>query len=78
LALLRCRTPRPTPPERYIVDPGDIEANRDGVTHAEFTDAMMKFAGQHPIIGRGVIVHPQPDDLKSQPTAAVGIGWPAA
>ena len=62
----------PDAAQRHTGDLGNIEANQDGVAHTEFTDAMMKFDGPNSIIGRGVVVHAQPDDLKSQPAGAAG------
>ncbi len=57
---------------RHHGDLGNIEANQQGVAHIEFTDPVMKFDGPNSILGRGVIVHAQPDDLKSQPAGAAG------
>jgi Cu-Zn family superoxide dismutase len=62
----------PDAAQRHTGDLGNIEANQDGVAHVEFTDAMMRFDGPNSIIGRGVVVHAQPDDLKSQPAGAAG------
>jgi Cu-Zn family superoxide dismutase len=62
----------PEAAQRHTGDLGNIEANKEGVAHVEFTDSMMKFDGPHSILGRGVIVHTNPDDLKTQPTGNAG------
>jgi Cu-Zn family superoxide dismutase len=62
----------PDAAERHHGDLGNIEANQSGVAQVEFTDPVMKFDGPNSILGRGVVVHAQPDDLKSQPAGAAG------
>jgi superoxide dismutase, Cu-Zn family len=57
---------------RHIGDLGNIEAGADGTAHVEFTDPMLKLDGPNTIIGRGVIVHANPDDFKTQPTGNAG------
>lgn len=57
---------------RHVGDLGNIEAAADGKVHVELTDSMLKFDGLNSIIGRGVIVHAQADDLKSQPAGNAG------
>ena len=47
-------------------------AGQDGKVHVEFSDPMLKLDGAGAIIGRGVIVHANPDDLKTQPTGNAG------
>lgn len=51
---------------------GNVEADQNGVAHVEFIDSVMKFDGPNSIIGHGVIVHANPDDLKTQPTGNAG------
>ncbi len=58
--------------ERHHGDLGNIEADQNGVAHVEFIDSVMKFDGPNSIIGRGLIVHANPDDLKTQPTGNAG------
>jgi Cu-Zn family superoxide dismutase len=58
--------------ERHHGDLGNIEADQSGLAHIEFTDSVMMLEGPHSIIGRGVIVHTNPDDLKTQPTGNAG------
>jgi Cu-Zn family superoxide dismutase len=57
---------------RHIGDLGNIEAGADGVAHVEFSDPMLKLDGPQTILGRGVIVHANPDDFKTQPTGNAG------
>jgi Cu-Zn family superoxide dismutase len=58
--------------KRHAGDLGNIEADSAGQAHLELTDKMMTMSGENSIIGRGVIVHEKPDDLKTQPTGDAG------
>ena len=62
----------PEAAQRHAGDMGNIEANQEGVAHLEFNDPVMKLSGPGSIIGRGMIVHANPDDLKTQPTGNAG------
>jgi Cu-Zn family superoxide dismutase len=62
----------PDAAKRHHGDLGNIEANQNGVAHVEFTDPVMTFDGPNSIIGRGLIVHANADDLKTQPTGNAG------
>lgn len=62
----------PTDEERHEGDMGNIVADSNGVAMYEWLDPLLTFAGPNSIIGRGVIVHADEDDLKSQPTGAAG------
>lgn len=57
---------------RHVGDFGNIEADAEGNAHMEFTDSHISFSGKHSIIGRGIIIHANADDLKSQPTGNAG------
>jgi len=57
---------------RHVGDMGNLEADAEGKAHYEWADSMLAFSGPHSIIGRGLIVHADPDDLKSQPTGNAG------
>jgi Cu-Zn family superoxide dismutase len=59
-------------PRRHIGDLGNIEAGADGAATVDYTDSRLRFEGAHGILGRGVIVHANPDDLKTQPTGNAG------
>jgi len=57
---------------RHIGDLGNITAHKNGKAHLELVDSLLAFDGPHSVIGRGVIVHANKDDLASQPTGAAG------
>ena len=57
---------------RHAGDLGNIEVAADGKAHVDFTDPMLKLDGPNSIIGHAVIVHANPDDLKTQPTGNAG------
>lgn len=57
---------------RHVGDLGNLDANEQGVATLDFVDSHMSFDGPNSIVGRGVIVHADEDDLTSQPTGAAG------
>ena len=57
---------------RHVGDLGNLEADANGHAHADFVDHKLALAGEHSIIGRGLIVHAGEDDLMSQPTGNAG------
>ncbi|WP_221030542.1 superoxide dismutase family protein [Actomonas aquatica] len=57
---------------RHVGDLGNLTADASGHATADFVDHKLALAGEHSIIGRGVIVHADEDDLKSQPTGNAG------
>ena len=59
-------------PRRHIGDLGNIEAGADGVANVDYTDSRLRLEGTHGILGRGLIVHANPDALKTQPTGNAG------
>jgi Cu-Zn family superoxide dismutase len=62
----------PADPQRHTGDLGNIEANAQGVADLEYVDARASFEGLTSILGRGVIVHANADDMKTQPTGNAG------
>ena len=56
----------------HIGDLGNITADSTGRAVYERVDPELVFTGPTSILGRGVIVHAQADDLVSQPTGAAG------
>jgi len=63
----------PTVENRHAGDLGNITADAQGNAHLEIVlDDMSICCGENPILGRAVIVHRDPDDLKSQPTGNAG------
>ncbi len=57
---------------RHAGDMGNVTAGKDGMATIEYVDAQASFDGPSSILGRGVIVHANPDDLKTQPTGNAG------
>ncbi len=57
---------------RHVGDLGNVTANAQGVADYDRVDHMVALGGPNGVIGRGVIVHAQRDDLTSQPTGAAG------
>lgn len=57
---------------RHVGDLGNITADADGKAVVNFVDHVISFYGTNSIIGRGVIVHAQEDDYKTQPTGNAG------
>lgn len=62
----------PTDDTRHVGDLGNITADENGVANKMYIDSGIALNGEHSIIGRGVIVHADKDDLTSQPTGAAG------
>ncbi|MFQ6115445.1 MAG: superoxide dismutase family protein [bacterium] len=61
-----------TDAERHVGDLGNITADESGSATLDWLDTHLALAGPNSIIGRGVIVHAQEDDLTSQPTGNAG------
>ncbi len=57
---------------RHVGDLGNIQADSTGYAYLEFVDKTLRLSGQKSIIGRGLIIHENADDLKTQPTGAAG------
>lgn len=62
----------PTALHHHVGDLGNITANAAGKAHSEVIVKSLSLAGMNSIIGRGVIVHAQKDDLHSQPVGNAG------
>ena len=62
----------PTDDPRHVGDLGNITADENGVANKMYIDSEIALNGEHSIIGRGVIVHADKDDMTSQPTGAAG------
>ena len=62
----------PHDPQRHTGDLGNVKAGADGLATIEYVDPKAAFDGPNSILGRGVIVHANPDDLKTQPTGNAG------
>lgn len=42
---------------------GNINAGDDGVANIQISDHLISLTGPHNVIGRGIVVHANPDDL---------------
>lgn len=63
----------PEDAERHGGDLGNIEVSEDGHGHVELSSNIITLGeGDHSVIGKGVILHADEDDLVSQPTGAAG------
>ncbi|NNJ27919.1 superoxide dismutase family protein [Alienimonas chondri] len=62
---------KPSDKERHTGDLGNITADENGVAKVEMTDSVISLNGAHSIVGRGFIVHADPDDF-GQPTGNAG------
>lgn len=64
----------PTDQPHHYGDFGNIEANEDGVATVTVTDPeiTLREGEEGSIVGKAVVVHDKPDDLKSQPSGAAG------
>lgn len=48
---------------RHVGDLGNIKADGTGIAEGAFADSLIKLSGKNSILGRGVVVHANPDDL---------------
>jgi Cu-Zn family superoxide dismutase len=62
----------PDAEKRHAGDLGNIEADADGNATYKRVDKMLSLNGKNSIIGRSIIVHADPDDLKTQPSGNAG------
>jgi Cu-Zn family superoxide dismutase len=62
----------PDDTQRHAGDFGNIEADQSGKATYRRVDYLIELSGRNSIIGRSVIVHADPDDLKSQPSGNAG------
>ena len=62
---------KPTDAQRHTGDLGNVTANEDGVATVDLTDEVISLNGAHSVVGRGIIVHADPDDF-GQPTGNAG------
>lgn len=49
--------------ERHVGDLGNITADENGIAKINLEDDLIKLRGPYSVIGRGLIVHEDPDDL---------------
>lgn len=59
--------------QRHVGDMPNLKADANGRADARFTlDTMTVTEGSASVVGRGLIVHVQPDDYRSQPVGNAG------
>lgn len=57
---------------RHNGDLGNLEADGNGNATIDYVDPMLALRGDESIIGLSIIVHKNPDDMKTQPTGNSG------
>jgi Cu-Zn family superoxide dismutase len=62
----------PNDAERHAGDFGNVEADADGNAQYERIDTVITLDGVDSIIGKSIVIHADPDDLKSQPAGNSG------
>lgn len=62
----------PTTAERHVGDLGNLASNDLGIAELDYVDPKLSFSGSDSILGRGLVVHEQEDDLESQPVGNAG------
>ena len=71
---LRSKHGGPTSSEHHVGDLGNIEADGSGVAHLEMTvDFATLSEGPKSVLGLGIMVHSQEDDLQTQPDGGAGL-----
>lgn len=63
----------PNSPERHVGDFGNLVANGAGEAHYDEISDLVELNGEYSIIGKSVVIHADPDDLKTQPTGNSGV-----
>jgi superoxide dismutase, Cu-Zn family len=58
--------------QSHVGDMGNLKADASGMAHLEVTVPHASITGKTGVLGRGVIVHANVDDLKTQPTGNAG------
>jgi Cu-Zn family superoxide dismutase len=53
----------PKSSDRHVGDLGNIKSDENGYAMYSFRDGMIKLHGKANIVGRGLIIHADPDDL---------------
>ncbi len=62
----------PMAEKRHMGDLGNVTADDQGNVSLDYVDNHLTLSGEHSIIGRGVILHANPDDFTTQPTGNAG------
>lgn len=62
---------KPSDKERHVGDLGNVTAGEDGTATIDIKDSILELAGPHSILGRGLVVHANPDKF-TQPVGDAG------
>ena len=62
----------PEADKRHSGDLGNLEADAQGNATLKRVDKTIQLNGEQCIVGRGIVVHADPDDLTTQPTGNAG------
>jgi Cu-Zn family superoxide dismutase len=62
----------PDDEQRHAGDFGNVNADSSGKATYKRVDNMISLNGRNSIVGRSIIVHADPDDLKTQPSGNAG------
>jgi Cu-Zn family superoxide dismutase len=58
--------------DRHVGDLGNIKADNNGKAKFNFNDKIIQLAGEESILDKSLILHADPDDLKTQPSGNSG------
>ena len=58
--------------ERHVGDLGNIRSDSNGVARVELTMENATLQGKNALVGRSILVHAKPDDLKTDPSGNSG------
>lgn len=62
----------PEDSERHAGDFGNVSADQSGKAHYERIDTVIQLEGPDSIIGKSIVIHADPDDLKTDPSGNSG------
>lgn len=62
----------PIDTERHMGDLGNLASDEEGAATIDFVDEILEMTGPFSILGYGVVLHAEEDDLVSQPTGDAG------
>jgi len=62
----------PDDEERHAGDFGNVNADASGKAHYERIDTVIELEGENSIIDKSIVIHADPDDLKTDPSGNSG------
>jgi len=62
----------PADPNRHVGDFGNLEADASGNAYYSRALSSISLEGDSSIIGKAIVIHAKPDDLKTQPSGNSG------